>query len=81
MFLTASSTLSRNFRAGLLLAKGKGKDEIISELKEVVEGIPTAFAVRQIAQKEDIYTPIVREVAAILEGKDVRKSLKDLLAR
>lgn len=81
LFLTASSTLSRNFRAGLLLAKGKNKDEIVSELKEVVEGIPTAFAIRQIAQKEGIYTPIVSEVCQILEGKEVRKSLKDLLAR
>ena len=81
LFLTASSTLSRNFRAGLLLAKGKGKDEIVSELKEVVEGIPTAFAVRQIAGREDIYTPIVREVAAILEGKDVRAALIDLLRK
>lgn len=81
LFLTASSTLSRNFRAGLLLASGKNKDEIVSELKEVVEGIPTAFAIRQIAQKEGIYTPIVSEVCQILEGKEVRKSLKDLLAR
>ena len=64
-----------------MLAKGKGKDEIISELKEVVEGIPTAFAVRQIAGREDIYTPIVREVAAILEGKDVRAALIDLLRK
>lgn len=81
LFLTASSTLSRNYRAGLLLANGKNKDEIISELKEVVEGIPTAFAIKQIALKHEIYTPIVSEVCQILEGKEVKKSLKDLLTR
>lgn len=81
LFLTASSTLSRNFRAGILLAKGKNKDEIKSELKEVVEGIPTAFAIQKIATKHQIYTPIVSEVAAILEGKDVKQSLKKLLSR
>ena len=81
LFLTASSTLSRNFRAGLLLAKGKSKDEIIAELKEVVEGIPTAFAIAQIAERQGIYTPIVREVALILQGKNVRESLKTLLSR
>lgn len=81
LFLTASSTLSRNYRAGLLLSNGKNKDEIISELKEVVEGIPTAFAIKQIALKYEIYTPIVSEVCQILEGKEVRKSLKDLLTR
>ena len=64
-----------------MLARGKSKDEVIAELKEVVEGIPTAFAIKQIAEKHDIYTPIVREVALILEGKDAKKSLKDLLSR
>ena len=81
LFLTASSTLSRNFRAGLLLARGKSKDEVIAELKEVVEGIPTAFAIAKIAAKQGIYTPIVKEVLAILEGKDAKESLKDLLGR
>ena len=81
LFLTASSTLSRNFRAGLLLARGKSKDEVIAELKEVVEGIPTAFAIAKIAAKQGIYTPIVKEVLEILEGKNVRESLKSLLAR
>lgn len=81
LFLTASSTLSRNFRAGLLLAQGKNKDDITKELKEVVEGIDTAFAIQKIALNHQIYTPIVSEVCQILQGKEVQKSLKDLLAR
>lgn len=81
LFLTASSTLSRNFRAGILLARGRKKDEVLSELKEVVEGIDTAFAIQSLAKKHEIYTPIVNEVVAILLGKDVCKSLKDLLSR
>lgn len=80
LFLTASSTLSRNFRAGILLARGRKKDEVLSELKEVVEGIDTAFAIQSLAKKHEIYTPIVNEVVAILLGKDVCKSLKDLLS-
>ncbi|MCW1360643.1 NAD(P)H-dependent glycerol-3-phosphate dehydrogenase [Campylobacter sp. US33a] len=79
LFLTATSTLSRNYRAGLMLALGKGYQDIINELKEVVEGIPTAFAIEKISQKEQIYTPIVKEVVAILYGKDAKESLKDLL--
>lgn len=81
LFLTASSTLSRNFRAGILLARGRKKDEVLSELKEVVEGIDTAFAIQSLARKHEIYTPIVNEVVAILLGKDVRQSLKTLLSR
>lgn len=79
LFLTASSVLSRNYRAGLLLAGGKSKEEILNEFKEVVEGIPTAFAIEQMANKYEIYTPIVSEVAQILRGKNVTQSLKDLL--
>lgn len=81
LFLTASSTLSRNFRAGLLLAQGKNKNAILDELKEVVEGIDTAFAIQKLALKHQIYTPIVNEVCQILEGKEVQMSLKDLLVR
>lgn len=81
LFLTASSTLSRNFRAGLLLAQNKNKNAILDELKEVVEGIDTAFAIQKLALKHQIYTPIVNEVCQILEGKEVQMSLKDLLVR
>ncbi|MCW8821155.1 MAG: NAD(P)H-dependent glycerol-3-phosphate dehydrogenase, partial [Sulfurovum sp.] len=41
LFLTASSTLSRNYRVGLGLAQGKNMDEILEELGEVAEGVPT----------------------------------------
>ena len=80
LFLTASSVLSRNFRAGILLAQGKSKKEILDELTEVVEGIDTSFAIMKIAKEYGIYTPIAKEVSLILDGKDVNTSLKDLLS-
>lgn len=79
LFLTATSILSRNYRVGLGLAEGKALETILEELGEVAEGVYTAEAVEKIVQKEDIYTPIANEVYAILHGKDVRKSLHDLL--
>lgn len=79
LFLTASSTLSRNYRAGLLLSKGFNITQIKDELQEVIEGIDTAFAVEKIAKEKQIYTPIAREVVLALKGKDVRLCLKDLL--
>jgi glycerol-3-phosphate dehydrogenase (NAD(P)+) len=81
LFLTASSTMSRNFRVGLGLAKNKTLDEILEELGEVAEGIPTAKAIQLLSKKNDIYTPIANEVYLILEGKDPKDSLKDLLNR
>ena len=79
LFLTASSTLSRNYRAGVLLAKGLSLEQIKNELNEVIEGFSTAFAIEKIARQKDIYTPIASEVVQALRGKDVKECLKDLL--
>ena len=80
LFLTASSTLSRNYRVGLGLAKGKSMDAILEELGEVAEGVPTAKALHKIATDKDIYLPIAAEVYAMIEeGKDPLQSVKDLL--
>lgn len=79
LFLTASSTMSRNFRVGLGLAAGKSQAEILEELGEVAEGIGTAYALYEIAKQKDLYLPIAREVHATLEGKDPKESLRDLL--
>ena len=81
LFLTASSTLSRNYRVGLGLAKGLCMDAILEELGEVAEGVPTAKALQKIATDKDIYLPIASEVYAMIEeGKDPLQSVKDLLS-
>jgi len=80
LFLTASSTLSRNYRVGLGIAKGKSMDKILEELGEVAEGVPTAKAIYKIAKEKEIYLPIAQEVYAMIEeGKDPLASVKDLL--
>ena len=79
LFLTASSTLSRNYRVGLGLAQGKSLETILDELGEVAEGVMTAEAVHKLSKQHDIYTPIADEVKQILDGKNPMDSLKDLL--
>ena len=81
LFLTASSTMSRNFRVGLGLAQGKTKEQIIDELGEVAEGIGTTYALEKIAKERSLYLPIALEVYEILEGKDPKESLVTLLSR
>ena len=80
LFLTASSTLSRNFRVGLGLAAGKSLETILNELGEVAEGVMTSQAIYKLSQVNNIYTPIANEVKLILEGKNPQDSLKDLLS-
>jgi len=80
LFLTASSTLSRNFRVGLGLAVGKSLETILEELGEVAEGVKTAEAIYKLSQQNNIYTPIANEVKLILAGKSPQQTLKDLLS-
>jgi len=80
LFLTASSTLSRNYRVGLGLAAKKSMKSILEELGEVAEGVPTAKALHKISKDKKIYLPIAAEVYAMIEeGKDPLQSVKDLL--
>ena len=79
LFLTASSTMSRNFRVGLGLAKNKKIDEILEDIGEVAEGVKTSQAIVKLANSNQIYTPIATEVKLIIDGKDPKQSLKDLL--
>ena len=80
LFLTASSTLSRNYRVGLFLAEGKKLDDILVALGEVAEGVFTSEAISELSIKHSIYTPIAHEIALILKGKEPRISVKDLLS-
>ena len=80
LFLTASSELSRNFRVGLGLARGKNLEQILEELGEVAEGVKTSEAIYKLSNKNSIYTPIANEVKLILDGKNPQESLKDLLS-
>ncbi|MCI5968965.1 NAD(P)H-dependent glycerol-3-phosphate dehydrogenase [Helicobacter sp.] len=79
LFLTANSTLSRNFRVGLYLAQGKALTEILETLGEVAEGVKTAQEIYTLANKHNIYTPIAKEVTLIMQGKSPKQSLLDLM--
>jgi glycerol-3-phosphate dehydrogenase (NAD(P)+) len=68
IFLTCSSLMSRNFRFGYLLAKGKSPEEAQREIGMVVEGANTCFAALQLGQQHNIPLPITDNVARILEG-------------
>ena len=80
LFLTASSTMSRNFRVGLGIAKGKSQAEILEELGEVAEGIGTTYALHNIAKEKNLYLPIATEVYKMLEGANPEDSLKKFLS-
>ena len=71
--------MSRNYRVGLGLSQNKKLDDILEELGEVAEGVKTADAIHSLSKKYNIYTPIANEVKLVLDGKNPKDSLKDLL--
>jgi glycerol-3-phosphate dehydrogenase (NAD(P)+) len=71
--------MSRNFRVGLGLAQNKKLDEILLELGEVAEGVKTSIAIKGLSKEHNIYTPIANEVYQIINGKNPKDSLRDLL--
>ncbi|GHV07383.1 glycerol-3-phosphate dehydrogenase [NAD(P)+] [Campylobacterota bacterium] len=79
--LTATSALSRNYRVGFGLGEGKRLEEILTELGEVAEGVPTAQAIVKLSVQNKLYTPIAREVTLALDGKSPKESLLTLLNR
>ena len=79
---TCGSTLSRNHRLGMELARGRSWAEIEAALPGVAEGAYTVDAALALAGELGVEMPIAREVhRALFEGKNVKRCLFDLLAR
>lgn len=82
LVLTCTGSLSRNRFVGEELGKGRTLAEISAELNEVAEGINTARAVKELADRAGLEMPITNEVNAVLyEGKPARDAVAELMSR
>lgn len=82
LILTCTGDLSRNRRTGLALGRGRGVEEAVEQVGEVVEGVRTTRAARELAERHGVEMPIVAAVYSILyEGVDPRQALAKLMAR
>ncbi|OIK99053.1 NAD(P)H-dependent glycerol-3-phosphate dehydrogenase [Oenococcus oeni] len=82
LIVTAMSTNSRNFRAGLGLASGKDLKQVQKEMGMVIEGVKTAKAVDQLSRKNNISMPISESVYKILyENAKIDDVVADLMNR
>jgi glycerol-3-phosphate dehydrogenase (NAD(P)+) len=79
---TCGSPLSRNYRLGVELARGRPWSEIEATLPGTAEGAYTVDAALAFAARVGVEMPIAQEVHnALFEGKSVQRCLIDLLAR
>ena len=82
LVLTCSSPQSRNMSVGLALGGGMTLEEALAGKLSVAEGVASAPAVRALAAKLGVDTPICEAVAAILAGEvGVDEAIAGLLAR
>ncbi|MGL6133533.1 MAG: NAD(P)H-dependent glycerol-3-phosphate dehydrogenase [Prochlorococcaceae cyanobacterium] len=69
LLATATSTLSRNYRCGLLLAEGLGLEAAGVRIGATVEGPRTARAALTLAGPRGWSLPICEQVVAVIDGR------------
>ncbi len=82
LVLTCSSLQSRNMSVGMALGQGLTLQQALAGKVSVAEGVASAPAVRALARKLGVETPICEAVAAILAGEaEVDAAIIGLLSR
>lgn len=82
LMLTASSTLSRNFQAGMRIGNGETLESVIENSKNVVEGVRAVKACEEIRIKYNLELPILSMAYKVLyDHLDVKVAVKILLSR
>lgn len=80
--MTCSSTISRNFRFGLLLSKGLAPSECQTKIETVVEGAYTCVSALQLCRQLKVPMPITETVYHIIyEGLSPKEAVKVLMQR
>lgn len=82
LLLTCTDNLSRNRRMGLAIARGQTIEQAQAEIQQVVEGVPAAKAVHQVADRLGVEMPISQQIFRILyEGMPPRAAVDALMGR
>jgi glycerol-3-phosphate dehydrogenase (NAD(P)+) len=82
LVLTATGDLSRNRAVGIRLAKGQSLATILAELGHVAEGVSTARAASELAERHRVEMPITQAVCGVLfEGVAAAAAVQRLLSR
>lgn len=82
LILTCTSNLSRNYTLGYRIGNGEKLRDIMSGMREVAEGVPTAESAYKLAERYSVEMPITEKVYEILyKDKSPQSSLKELMTR
>ncbi|HXY84959.1 MAG TPA: NAD(P)H-dependent glycerol-3-phosphate dehydrogenase [Gaiellaceae bacterium] len=81
LIVTCFSGFGRNRRAGELIARGLSAGEAMREIGQVVEGLTTAPALRELSHRIGVELPITEGVCRVLDGEDIHVLLASLMGR
>lgn len=82
LLLSCTDEMSRNYKLGVLLAKGFTFSKALSNINSVVEGANTVKAIPHLANKYGIDLPICSKVYQVLyENFLIKDAISDLLKR
>jgi len=82
LVLTCTGELSRNRAVGERIGRGEPLTHILATMRSVAEGVGTAPAIRALAQRHGVETPIVDQVCAILDERTAPgEAVRELLLR
>jgi glycerol-3-phosphate dehydrogenase (NAD(P)+) len=80
LIATATSTNSRNYTFGMRLAQGESRDEIITSMKEVAEGVRTLRIAHRVARTYRLHVPITEMMhRVVFDGFSIDKALEYLI--
>lgn len=82
IIVTATSTNSRNWRAGNELGQGKSLSEVVENMGMVIEGVATARAAYELSQERGIEMPITTAIYKVLyENLEIRDAIRWAMTR
>lgn len=82
IIVTATSTNSRNWRAGNELGHGKSLEEVVDNMGMVIEGVATTRAAYELSQERGIEMPITTAIYKVLYEKlEIRDAIRWAMTR
>jgi len=82
LMATMASKYSRNYRVGLGLAQRKPLDEVLHDVRQAAEGVPSARAAHVLSSRYRVNTPVLSTIYQVLfEGKSPVVGVDELMTR
>jgi glycerol-3-phosphate dehydrogenase (NAD(P)+) len=82
LIATGASRLSRNYRVGFALGQGGALQDILAELGQVAEGVPTTHVLCELAAQSGVEMPLCAALHSVLfAGRAAPDMLHELMQR